>query len=326
MLGAVRVRLTKCHACGGMKQLPSPTAYVYCDFCGALADWDFNAACGAGNALPGPAYEALARQLAPAMNQAKGYRDAPGLKNLYVHLFARHVELCPSSYSPRIKSPDYRARYLDYYSDMMVVRDLDPRVLQLSQLLNQRIAELRQAHFLGSGGMAVSFFGMVFASQPMSTQFPDAQFWAVYQTFREQYRAHMAGMAQAGVIAKYPDPVTPELLERVGVSAFVQGWLSWISPAMQQYLIDDAKLRDVYVDVSPPALLLRRCGRCGTRVDAVPGAWCVVCFTCGEKLDAKHPEVNCPSCGAPSSLLASADGHVCPYCGVRAERVRGAFG
>lgn len=167
----MRVRITKCHACGGMKQLPSPTAYVYCDFCGALADWDFACACSAGNALPGPAYEALARQMAPAMNQAKLYRDTASLKGLYTQLFARHIELCPSSYSPRIRSPDYRARYLDYYSDMMIVRDLDPRVAELSQLLNLRIAELRQAHFLGSGGMAFSFFGMVIASQPMSTQF-----------------------------------------------------------------------------------------------------------------------------------------------------------
>jgi DNA-directed RNA polymerase subunit RPC12/RpoP len=309
-----------------MKQLPSSTAYVYCDFCGALADWDFNAACSAGNALPGPAYEALARQLAPALTHAKLGRDTATLKALYTQLFTRHIELCPSSYSLRIRSPDYRARYLDYYSDMMIVRDLDPRVAQLSQLLNQRIAELRQAHFVGSGGMAVSFFGLVIASQPMSTQFPDAQFWAVYQTFREQYRAHMTGMWQAGVIAKYPDPANPELLERIGVSAFVQGWLSWISPAMQQHLIDDAKLRDAYVDVSPPALLLRRCGRCGTRVDAVTGAWRVICFTCGEKLDVKEPEMTCPGCGGPSSLLDGAAGFTCPYCGVRAERVRGALG
>jgi hypothetical protein len=309
-----------------MKQLPSATAYVYCDFCGALADWDFNTACSAGNALPGPAYEALARQLAPAINYAKLQRDTATLKALYTQLFARHVELCPSSYSPRIRSPGFRGRFLDYYSDMMIVRDLDPRVAQLSGLLNQRIAELRQAHSLGSGGMAVSFFGLVIASQPMSTQFPDAQFWAVYQAFRQQYRAHMDGMSQVGVIAKYPDPVRPELLERIGVSAFVQGWLSWISPAMQGYLLDDAKLRDAYVDITPPALLLRRCGRCGTRVDTITGAWCVVCFTCGEKLDVKQAEVTCPGCGGPSSVVDGSEGFACPFCGVRAERVRGALG
>lgn len=305
-----------------MKQLPSETAYVYCDFCGALADWDFNRACSAGNALPGPAYEALARQLAPAMNQAKAYRDSGLLKSLYTQLFTRHIELCPSSYSPRIKSPDYRARYLDYYSDMMLVRDLDPRVVTLANLLNQKIAELRQAQLMGGGGMAVSFFGMVIASQPMTAQFPDPQFWAVYLVFREQYRAHMTGMQELGVLAKYPDPATPELLERIGVSAFVQGWLTWISPAMQAQLIDHAHLRDAYVDVTPPALLLRRCGRCGTRVDTVTGAWCVVCFTCGEKLDVRHPEITCPGCGGPSSLLDHASSHACPYCGVRAEAVR----
>ncbi|MFO0571200.1 MAG: zinc ribbon domain-containing protein [Polyangiaceae bacterium] len=322
----MRVRITKCHSCGGMKQLPSQTAYVYCDFCGALADWDFRTACSAGNALPGPAYEALAQSLAPQLRAAKLAGNAPHLKYYYTQLFTKHIELCPSSYSPRIVSPNYRTRYLDYYTDMMVVRDLDPRVAELAMLLNQRIAELRQAQFLGGGGMAVSFFGLVIASQPMSTQFPDREFWNVYQTFRAQYRMHMQAMLEAGVIAKYPDSATPELLERIGVSAFVQGWLTWISPAMQAHLIADAKLQDSYVDVSPPALLLRRCGRCGTRVDAVTGAWRVVCFTCGEQLDVKEAEVTCPGCGAPSSLVAGAPAHVCPYCGVRAEHVRGAFG
>ena len=124
------------------------------------------------------------------------------------------------------------------------------------------------------------------------------------------------------MIAKYPDQVTPELLERIGVSAFVQGWLSWISPGMQAHLIADAGLRDEYADVADPALILRRCGRCGTRVDAVTGAWCVICQRCGEKLDVKSAEFCCPGCGGPSSLPEGASAHVCPFCGVRAERLQ----
>jgi hypothetical protein len=318
----VRVRLTRCHACGGRKQLPSPTAYVYCDFCGALADWDFRAACATGNALPGPAFEALSAQIAPALAYAKQRGDSATIKALYTQLFSKHVELCPASYSPRIVNPDYRRRYLDYYSDSMIVRDFNPYVRELSALLDQRIALLRQAHMFQSGGVAFGIFGLLLASQPINNQFPDREFWGVYLTFREQYRAHVRGMHDAGVIAKYPDAVTPELLERIGVSAFVQGWLSWISPRVQAHLIADAGLRDEYVDLADPALILRRCGRCGARVDAVTGAWSVICQRCGEKLDVKSDEFRCPGCGGPSSLPAGASAHVCPFCGVRAETLQ----
>ena len=84
----VRVRVVKCHACGGHKQLPSQTAYVYCDFCGALSDWDFAMACSQGNALPGPAYEALHRRLAPAIKQAEWQGDRATVKALYTQLVA----------------------------------------------------------------------------------------------------------------------------------------------------------------------------------------------------------------------------------------------
>lgn len=295
---------------------------MYCDFCGALADWDFRAACATGNALPGPAFEQLRARIAPALAHAKLRGDRTTAKHLYAELFARHVELCPSSYSPRIVNPDYRRRYLDYYSDSMVVRDVDPHVAQMSAILDQRIAELRQAHFAQSGGVAIGIFGLLIASQPMSTTFPDREFWWVYQAFREQYRAHVRGMHAAGVLAKYPDVVSAELLERIGVSTFVQGWLSWISPKMQAHLIADAGLRDEYVDLADPALILRRCGRCGTRVDAVTGAWLVVCLRCGEKLDVRSDEFRCPGCGGPSSLPEGATAHVCPFCGVRAEAVQ----
>src|ERR1700685_1256011 len=33
-----------CYRCGAPKQLPSKTAYLYCDHCGALVDYDFRAA------------------------------------------------------------------------------------------------------------------------------------------------------------------------------------------------------------------------------------------------------------------------------------------
>src|ERR1043166_7226803 len=57
------VKRTPCHNCGGAKTLAPKTAYVYCDFCGSLTDYDFQKACENPQAsMPGPAYEALVRE------------------------------------------------------------------------------------------------------------------------------------------------------------------------------------------------------------------------------------------------------------------------
>ncbi len=40
------VKQVSCPACGAPKRLPSKTAYLYCDHCGALVDYDFRLARG----------------------------------------------------------------------------------------------------------------------------------------------------------------------------------------------------------------------------------------------------------------------------------------
>lgn len=312
--------MVRCHSCGGPKLLPSPSAYVYCDYCGALSDWDFGAACAKGNALPGPAYEALHRRLAPLIRAAVQYQDVARCKALYGELFTQHIYYCPSSYSPRIVEPSYRAQYLDYFTDIMTLREIEPNVVRHTQWLDQRIKELRQAQAMQVPALALGPFRFAVLGAPMNTQFPDQAFWNVYTAFRAQYRVQLQAAEAHGALAKYPDDVSFELLERIGISTFVQGWLPFISPAAQSALLHDAKLNDSYVDVSPPALQLRRCGGCGERLDVVTGARQVICFRCGNKVDVQGAEFPCPGCGGPSSVPHRATAHTCPFCGLRTER------
>ena len=278
-------------------------------------------ACSAGNALPGPAYEAQHRQLAPSIKHATQRRDFATCKALYGQLFAKHIELCPSSYSPRIIDPTYRERFLDYYTDLMTLRDFDDRIAAWTTVMNQRIVELRQSQMANAGVVSFGIFAVAVMGQPQQPQFPDQPFWAVYQAFRGELSMSTQVASESGALAKYPDIVTPELIERIGISAFVQGWLPYISQACQSHLIRDAKLVDQYIDTEPPPLLLRRCGGCGGRLDCVSGAKCVVCFGCGRRVDVSSHEFSCPECGAPSSIPEGASQHSCPYCGLRAQGV-----
>ena len=44
------VKQVDCPRCGALKQLPSKTAYLYCDHCGSLIDYDFRLANSGTNA------------------------------------------------------------------------------------------------------------------------------------------------------------------------------------------------------------------------------------------------------------------------------------
>ena len=58
----IQVRNVRCPTCGAPKLTPAKTAYVYCDFCGSLTDYDFQKACeNPQSNMPGPAYEQLIR-------------------------------------------------------------------------------------------------------------------------------------------------------------------------------------------------------------------------------------------------------------------------
>src|SRR4051812_6052685 len=62
MLRAMKIKLTRCHLCHATKVRLSPTAYVYCDYCGALTDFDFQLAISDKRSkLPGPEYERISK-------------------------------------------------------------------------------------------------------------------------------------------------------------------------------------------------------------------------------------------------------------------------
>src|SRR5580700_3522006 len=51
------VKRCTCVVCGAPKKLPTVTAYVYCDYCASLIDYDLRRACE-GDTAPEPAYAA----------------------------------------------------------------------------------------------------------------------------------------------------------------------------------------------------------------------------------------------------------------------------
>src|SRR5262249_25096119 len=131
--GSDYVRRVDCPSCGGPKKLASASAYVYCDYCGALADFDFSRACSyLSTTLPGPEYAKLVNGLQPQLKAALHTDDREHYRALQRQIFAAYATACPRALSHRISDPDYRADLTDFTAASRVANDFDPEFAALA--------------------------------------------------------------------------------------------------------------------------------------------------------------------------------------------------
>ena len=130
--GSDYVMRVDCPSCGGPKKLPSPSAYLYCDYCGALADYDFQKACQ-GRTLPGPQYTRLVKAWQADLRLAKATGDRGTYRVVQRRIFDAYVKACPTALSHRIADPEYRAKLVDYMAEYAVVTNFDPEYAAMDE-------------------------------------------------------------------------------------------------------------------------------------------------------------------------------------------------
>jgi LSD1 subclass zinc finger protein len=306
MSAKVRFKKSVCPSCGGHKTKPSPTAYVYCDYCGALADYDFAKACEGGPKQPGPAYTALTQQLGPALQQAKAAQDINGYRNLQRQLFETYIDALPYANPPRVKEPEYRKKYVEYMAEGGTVIAFDQTAQQWEAEVNRTIMGLQYA-MPKPGVMKIS--PQTFA--PMANA-----------VFQQQDYLFKTLYTQRGVLDKHPDHVPPELQKRIGISLFVQGWLPMLDEQTTQTFLQQAGLKTEYVEVDPPKGDKADCGGCGNHLEILPGAKRCVCEQCGQALELGAERISCHGCGAPLAPTEGSRTVTCPHCKNQFQRVQ----
>src|ERR1022692_3475958 len=77
------VKQVTCARCGAPKRLPSKTAYLYCDHCGSLIDYDFRLANSGTNAgLTNTVYHQLVAPVQGDLDRARAAGDAGRCREL----------------------------------------------------------------------------------------------------------------------------------------------------------------------------------------------------------------------------------------------------
>lgn len=299
------IKRASCVRCGAPKTLPSKTAYLYCDYCGALVDYDFRLAnLGANAGITNTVYERIEAPCRPDMDRAKAAGDYPAYRAIMQYVFATWIEECPQAVSPRARTDlDFRRKLVDYYAETAVVKNMDVFQQQLEAQMQALIASTPR---IPSPGGAWMFGGDIG---------PLAALW------KQQMDLAYAHIQEYGVAAMDPDDPPPGVALKMEYSAFCQAWLPHLPPAEGERIIGYFGLAGDYVQVEPQTLQDHRCGGCGAELHTVVGARVVVCEDCGQQIDIANGAFPCKQCGAPLNFPASATRLSCPYCRAETQRV-----
>jgi DNA-directed RNA polymerase subunit RPC12/RpoP len=299
------VKRASCARCGADKRLPSTTAYLYCDFCGALVDYDFRIANADTNAgITNTVYHRLTAPLQADLARAKATGDRDAYRALQYDIFRQWLELCPQAASPRARTDlEFRERLITYFVESTVTKDMDPEQQQLDARMATMIASLQRIPTPGGAWMVAG------------------DFWPMAALWKHQMDLAYAAIRDTGVAAIDPDDPPPGVAVRMEYSTFCQAWLPHLSGADGQRLLAEFGLTGDYTKVVPQPTEVHRCGSCGSDLRSVVGARVIVCESCGHQVDIAGGDVPCRNCGAPLTYPVAVNRLNCPFCKIETARV-----
>ena len=299
------VKRVSCTRCGAPKTLPSATAYLYCDYCGALVDYDFRIANADTNAgLTNTVFQRLMTGVQAQMAQARARGDRDACRQLYHQVYAQWLQECPLAASPRARSDAaFREKFIAYQAECAVTKDFDPQQAPLDAQMAALTSRLQRLPTPGGTWLVAGSFG------------PYAE------TFKRQMELAYALFHQTGVDALDPDQPPPGVALHMEFSSFCQAWLPHLSPADGERLLALYGLKAQYDQVRPQPTNVQQCGACGSRLHTLAGARQVVCEARGHTLDISAGAVPCRKCGAQLSFPVAVRQVVCPYCQTETRRV-----
>ena len=299
------IKRVNCSQCGAPKSLPSTTAYIYCDYCGSLMDYDFRMANADTNAgLTNTVFHRIIASVQIPLMQAKARGDREAYRQIYRQVFSQWLQECPMAASPRAKNDMvFREQLIAYFAECAVVKDLDPQQSLLDVKMNVLTAALQRIPMLG-GAWRVA-----------------GPFWEYAALFKQQMEMTYALLDKMGVLAMDPDKAPEGVPIRMEYSTFCQAWLPHLSSEDGERLLKLYGLSAEYDEVKLQPTDQWHCGACGDEIRAIPDARQVVCDSCGFTIDVGSQAVPCQKCGALLSFPVSANHVLCPYCGTDTRRV-----
>jgi hypothetical protein len=299
------VKRVDCPSCGAPKKLPSTSAYLYCDYCGSLADYDFRRAVNdSHSAMPGPEYAQLVNSSRAQCDAAKAAGDREGYKALQQQIFDAYARYCPKAISHRIGDPSYRTQYVEFMAESTVLKDFDPEFSAVMAEMKSKATGLEW-----TGGL-------------MERRAGGPTFRAMVEVCERQAAIANKISDRNNLVELDPDHAPQSVRDRMHRSLFSQGWLPVLNQDDAAWLISTLGIGGEYMKIEPvDAAEGRHCGSCGGDITVLPGAKVVVCNGCGHSLDVGGAQVACRGCGGGITFPVGVKELNCPFCKAETERV-----
>jgi LSD1 subclass zinc finger protein len=299
------VKQVACWQCGAQKQLPSKTAYIYCDHCGALTDYDYRMAnFNSHAALTNTVFVYLTAPIQPAVDIAVATGNKDRYRQLMRPAYAEWIRQCPLANSPRCANDaEFFGRQLTYQLEGSLARDFDKSTHSVGQQLTAATMALQKIR------------------QPDGSFLVGDGIWQVAALFKQQMEMSYQVLQDNGIMELDPEGAPVSVWLKMEFTIFCQNWLPSVPKADSERLLAFFGLNGEYTKVKVVDAETKKCGGCGDELKTVPGAQQVICESCGRKLDIAGGEVPCQNCGAPLSFPVGTSAITCPYCHANTHRV-----
>ncbi len=277
---------TQCGHCGGRKQTKPRTAYVYCDYCGHLFDYDWERARETIDdaQVSVVLFDAIRDDLA----ESREAGDWDAYRAHWAWYYDVDIEVTPEGWSPRVGDPAYRKAIIDYSVETCVLRNADDEMKRATAAYRKA---LRQFDGDESVDAMCKRFGI----------------------YARGLDADVDIYERRGVLQRHPDELTAETWRQVNLSIQLSQVANSLQGEALERVIDASGLRREVVNAAPPLLTRSVCGSCGGQLLVVSGAHHLVCESCGVTLNSTATHFTCPGCGAPV-VRAVGKELACGYC------------
>jgi DNA-directed RNA polymerase subunit RPC12/RpoP len=295
------MRQCRCDQCGGPKRLPSPTGYMYCDYCGALIDFDFRALVRATSVISDRLqYAATMNEIGARSREARAAGNRDAYAQLRHRFYDAWLTATPQAASHRIGDPSYRTALVAYLVAGSVATDFDPSYQASEEQVKEAVLGIRR----------------------IGLQVDPVSFWPLLDAYMHQHELATALFRDSGVPNLDPDQTCEAVRHRIAMSVMLQGWMTALSPEAGEELVERTGLQGEYKHVEPITDgTTRHCGQCGAEFTALTGAKSSVCDHCGHRLDVGSAEWACNSCGGLMTMPSGTTETTCPYCKGLVSRV-----
>ncbi len=198
----------------------------------------------------------------------------------------------------------YRDKWVKWTAHSQTVQDLDPACAATFAAQQQATGALRWDR-----------------SNPFQPKAEPNSFEALLEAVLAHQKQVVDTLEAEDLLASHPDHPDADVFRRIGVAAFVQGWLPFLAPAQHQPLLERTGLDGEYIQPPKVDLTNGTCPSCGSALEVPANAQRVVCVACGHGVSVTGGTLPCLGCGADLEIPPDADDVACSYCDTHVRRI-----